>query len=208
MVSIFDYIDYRNYLGDFFNHPYSIYNLAWLIGMARGCMNLYSTVVKAKNNPVNGLAFGGVPSVMNDQFGGVIWDQFSINVINYYGREKFNGPELYLKVFPPQMGIKALTPDGNSVTNANVNLYGVEWYELKLDSLPFVNGATDSNGEFIFDNNPYVSVNPDSLKYSNFLIEVAKNNDTVYSWMPVYDIGNVWFLNNDTTYIKVVKGKF
>ncbi len=179
---------------------YSIDILSWHFGRARGCIGLEWVTVKAAQNPVNKQAYTGVKSIMNWPYGESAWDEYSINVINYYAEKVYYGPNLIESIYPASCGVVVRSGLGEPVANATVNLYGIAKRTFTVDTPAVVTGVTDASGEFVLTGNPY---NPDAagpLEYLNFLITAVNDNDTAYNWMSVNEIGNVWFANPDSAY--------
>ena len=141
---------------------------------------------------------------MNYPYGINIWDEASINLINYYDDDYYLKPNIINRSFPASMGIIAKSSIGAELQGASVNLYGIRLLSNTVNNDPVLSGVTDASGEYVFPVNPYNPDSSDFIMYYNMLISVEFEGDTVYAWEPVFDAANAWFANPDSTYRIIV----
>lgn len=177
----------------------------WEFGQARGAIVLSWIEVDAANNPISHTDYNvTIESIMNYPYGINVWDEASVNLINYYDDDYYLKPNIINRSFPASMGIIVKSSIGSDLPGASVNLYGIKLLSSTVDNSPVLSGITGASGEFVFPVNPYNPDSSDYLNYYNMLISVEFEGDTVYAWEPVFDATNAWFANPDSTYRIVV----
>lgn len=178
---------------------------AWEFGQARGAIPLSWIEVYAEKNPISNSDYDvTIESIMNYPYGVDIWDEASINLINYYSDEYYIKPNIINRAFPASMGIIAKSSKGVRLPGASVNLYGIKLVSSSVDKNPVLSGTTDSKGEFIFPVNIYNPDSSDFIMYYNMLISLEFEGDTVFAWEPVFNVANAWFANPDSLYRVIV----
>ena len=164
-------------------------------------MNVY-----ADSNTVNHESFEAIESIMHNSHGVKIWDEYSVNIINFNAGIVTTDIDSIRKIaFPTSFGISVVSASNTPVSGVEVNLYGVRFASYKISTPPVLSGTTDESGDLIFTKNPFLSGTNEQLEYLNFLISCIKGVDTVYTWLPIYDVSNSWFVNPDTVYKAVVQ---
>jgi hypothetical protein len=175
----------------------------WEFGLSRGCTSLYKLQVDADQNPVNQEEYVGPVSIMNSTSTST-WSPYSVNILNYYANRFSIEPRIIYDAFPEKIGITAKNSSGSPLVGVSVTLYGVQWSSSAVDTPAVVSGTTDSNGEFLFTDNPFKQGSPDDIIYPNFLVSAIHGQDTIFTWFPFPEVGNAWFANPDTTFYKQI----
>ncbi len=178
--------------------------LTWELGRTRECWGLNWLKFKADKNPVNNQGYYGMESIMNYPYGENKWDEFSINVVNYYADKINSASHILNSAFPASIGVVVKDEMGSILNNVKVHLYGIGWSEPVVDTPAVYSGITDSNGEYIFSLNPYDPDNAWPLEYANFLVSAINSNDTTYAWMPITEVANKWFEDANSDYRLII----
>ncbi len=196
--SIYHY--YRPDIDSGLTGTYSMENLAWEFGLARGGIILQHLDVSANKNPINGESFTTGPGFMYKCHESRIWDWYSIHLINSYTDEVFSENVLLPQAIPSSLGVITRSNTGMPVAGAVVNCYGVKWNSWAVNDTSVLAGTTDTNGEFLFPGNPFSATFKDTVIYTNFLIQAVNGQDTAFTWLPLNAVGSAWFVNPDTTF--------
>lgn len=167
--------------------------LAWLFGMARGCLPLSWMTVDDEDNMINQQEFTGITSIMNYPYGVDEWDEYNIYAVNYEADKIWDGQNVIHQAFPASMGIVARSALGVPLSGATIDLYGIEWHAGSVDGPPVLSGTTDDNGEFVFPENPFKPDTCDGAIYGNMLVSAVYENDTAYTWLPINEVGIAYF---------------
>ncbi|KMQ49790.1 hypothetical protein CHISP_3307 [Chitinispirillum alkaliphilum] len=196
----------HNYRADhddgMFGHYTFSRHLMWEFGLARGARSLWRLNVNEENNPVNNESFRAPQSVMNNS-GSPVWDEYSVNMINYYQNRFSILPEIAPLAFPDTIALKIEKGDqyqGETI----VRLYPVNWYGQVSESAE-ITFTTDSAGKATLEQNPFTEEGEDRIVYPNFLIEIITLEDTLYDWFPFYEVSNAWFENQNKPFVKKLK---
>ncbi len=190
--------------GDDFFSEKSTRSIVWGLGLTRGCPGQYNLRVDSTKNNINGKPYRGLESIMNYPSKYVSWDTYSINIINHYENQYSIFPEI-IKDALPSLGAKARNSGGVPLPYVSIELFGVEWGSKTVTDTSLISGTTDSLGIVKFPTNPFRmgDINNYELVYSNFLIRAIDSmSDTTFAWMPITEVGNAWFANSDTLYLK------
>ena len=179
----------------------ALLSVLWEFGLSRGCTSLYKLQVDADKNPINHEAYVGPTCIMNSTSTSV-WSRYSVNIMNYYANRFSIEPRIIYYAFPKKIGILITNSSGSPFAGVTVNLYGVQYSTNTVEEPAVLSGTTDSNGELLFNENPFKQGNPDDIIYPNFLVSVVNGQDTTYAWFPFTDAGNAWFANPDTVFYK------
>ncbi len=196
--SIYHY--YRPDVDSGLTGTYSMENLAWEFGLARGAIILQHLDVLAGNNPINGESYTTDPGFMYKCHESRIWDRYSIHLINYYTDEVFSENVLLPQAIPASLGVIARSATGTPLSGSVIHCYPVRWDSWAVTDTAILTGTTDADGVFQFPGNPYSATGKDTVIYTNFLIQAVNGQDTAYSWMPLNKVGEAWFANQDTLY--------
>ncbi len=178
--------------------------LAGLFAQTRGCFQLDWLTIDSTKNYVNNTGYESIESILNEPVGTDMWDDYSINVLNYNKNELLNEVDILHKAFPNQMGVIVSDTSG-AVSSALINVYVSEFNTQTINSQPLLSGGTtDNNGKYLFTDNPFKPYGSNTAENGIALIEVVYNADTAYSWFPINEAGNAWFENSDTTLYKEI----
>ncbi len=179
--------------------------LVWFFGLARGCVGLSWMNVYDGYNPINGQDYLGVKSIMNIPYGETIWDDCSINIINYYGSQHYEGLVRDTRFVPDSIIVNSI--DGQSGTpliGAEISVYQVNIRSWAVESTSTVSGITDGSGELLLSLNPYDADDDGVMAALNCLVTSIYNGDTSYCWMPYNDAANSWMEDNNKPYKVIV----
>lgn len=179
-----------------------------LLGELRGCLHLLMLNVDSTNNPVNGKGYYGLNSYMNvpyfTRFRQKVWDEYSINIVNYNTTVIGSERDILYDAFPDYTGILVKSSTGSPLEGANVEVYGSILDSDSINSIPIFQGITGANGALLFPDNPFEPDPGNTIKYGNLLVLALFQNDTTYSWFPLFEASNAYFNNPDTTFFKEV----
>jgi hypothetical protein len=178
--------------------------LAYLFGDLRGAFMIGWMDVDASNNAVNNDAFDAPNTIMNSPVGADEWDPYNVRVINYNKTTYKNEKDVLSLAFPDKMGVIVKSSTGETITNAAVNVYVSEFNSGSVNNNPLLAGTTDSNGKYLFTDNPYKPDGSDKVINGILLISATYENNTTYTWLPMTEAGNAYFANPDTTLYKEV----
>ncbi|ADB36554.1 T9SS type A sorting domain-containing protein [Spirosoma linguale] len=190
---------YHSWPWNYFDGPFASTatdGLTHEFGHARGAIDIYGLRVEGKNNPVNQETFEPVNSIMNYPYGNIIWDEHTTNLLNATGGQSVEGEKYITDAFPDTIGIQVTNAQGRPLKNAVVTVYPVNWFSYSVTDTPILTAKTTANGIVQFSSNPYQPATKDypwHIRYCNFLVKAVLNSVTVYTWMPLYDVQNVYF---------------
>jgi len=183
-----------NFGGPFAN--FATDGLVHEFGHARGGIDLYGLNVIASSNPVNGLPFFAVNSIMNYPYGNLVWDEHSQHLINKNAQTVAPPISYITQEFPLSIRIKVTDNNGGPFPNVHVRLFPVPWFSASVTNVALMSGFTDADGEFLLPSNPFgpnTADSPWNIRYPNFLVTATYNAGVAYAWMPLYDVQNFHF---------------
>ncbi len=166
-----------------------------LFGVVRGCLTLSLLSVVASQNPVNGAAYTAGESIMNNPGISTRWDTLNIDILNYYEDSTGYEKAITHDAFPPSIGITAQTSGSTPLDSVTVNVYTVFAGSGAVSTPAKYTGITDTNGEFIFSENPFIPDSGPIIPYPNLLIQAINGSDTTCEWLPITEVNNAWFDN-------------
>ncbi|GAB3033126.1 T9SS type A sorting domain-containing protein [Spirosoma pulveris] len=190
---------YHSWPWNYFDGPFAgtaTDGLTHEFGHARGAIDIYGLRVEGKNNPVNLETFEPVNSIMNYPYGNITWDEHTTNLLNTTGGQPVEGEKYITDAFPDTMGIQVVDAQGRPLKNTVLTVYPVNWFSYSVTNTPILTAKTTDNGRFQFSSNPYQPDTKDypwHIRYCNFLVKAVLNSDTVYTWIPLYDVQNAYF---------------
>ncbi|NID08982.1 Ig-like domain-containing protein [Fibrivirga algicola] len=190
---------YHNWKWDYFGGPFGGYatdGLTHEFGHARGAIDIYALKVDADKNPVNHTAFQPIQSIMDYPYGNIRWDEHTVNIINSTGSAPILNESYITTAFPANLIIKSTDSQGIPIENTAIDLYPVNWFSYSVSPTPSYKAGTTNKGLFRFPVNPFqpgIIDYPWHIKYSNFLVKATYKNDTLFQWMPLYDVQNTFF---------------
>ncbi|GAA4458289.1 hypothetical protein GCM10023189_30290 [Nibrella saemangeumensis] len=165
-------------------------------GHARGAVDIYAMRVESRNNPINQQSFEAISSIMNSTYDNIVWDEHTVNLLNTTGGKPIVGEAYITKAFPAKIQLKAVNAQGKPMDNATIEIYPIDWYSNKVTPTPVLQRQTDGRGIFEFATNPFQPSTqgyPWHIRYANFLVKAVYNNVAAYTWMPLYNVQNVYF---------------
>ncbi|MEJ2618547.1 MAG: T9SS type A sorting domain-containing protein, partial [Ignavibacteriaceae bacterium] len=184
---------------DYFGGPFASTATDGIIhefGHARGAIDLYALEVPDSNNPINNQAYIAEESIMNYPYGVTVWDQHSINLINFNEDNKTVPINYITEAFPQNIEILVVDAGKKPISNVVVKLFPIEWYNKKIDENIFYQFTTNSDGLIKFEENPFqpnVSDYPWNIRFPNFLIFSENNGSTSFCWLPITKVQNRYF---------------
>lgn len=196
---------YQKWKNTEFGGPFEQYATDGLtrdLARARGAVDLYALQVEATKNPINGKAFNTVSSIMNFPYNDVVWDQYTVNLLNKTAGNALVGKTYVTASFPTTLHILTKDSLGNNAKDVKVEVFPVEWYSNTVTATALVNTTTNATGIYTFAINPFAPNSasfPYSIRYANFLVKASKGTTSLYQWIPLYDAQNKFFKDGGTT---------
>jgi len=190
---------YHNWKWDYFGGPFAGYatdGLTHEFGHARGAIDIYALKVDADKNPVNHTAFQPIQSIMDYPYGNIRWDEHTVNIINSTGSAPVLNESYITTAFPANLIIKSTDSQGIPLENTAIDLYPVNWFSYSVSPVSSYKAGTTNKGLFRFPVNPFQPGTVDypwHIKYSNFLVKATYKKDTLFQWMPLYEVQNTFF---------------
>ncbi len=165
-------------------------------GHSRGAIDIYGLKVDAQKNTISNTGFEPINSIMNYPYGNIVWDEYSVNLINSTSSFAINNEKYITTAFPNVLKLKTVDLQGIPLKNVSIEVYPVDWFSYEVKSGPLLRVSTNLDGIYQFLSNPYqpdVSGYPWNIRYCNFLIKATYNSNIVYKWMPLYEVQNAYF---------------
>ncbi|RYF78803.1 MAG: T9SS type A sorting domain-containing protein [Cytophagaceae bacterium] len=190
---------YHNWKWNYFDGPFAKYatdGLTHEFGHARGAIDLYALKVDADKNKISNSAFEPPNSIMNYPYDNIIWDAYTVNILNATGGSQVINENYITTAFPKNIAVKLSDYQGIELGNSSIDVFPVEWFSNSLTSTPLLTASTDNKGLYQLPYNPFqpgLTNYPWHIKYCNFLIKVTHDSDIQYGWMPLYDVQNTYF---------------
>jgi hypothetical protein len=185
--------DMKNKYNDHFG-IYTYRAITHELGHSRGCIDLYSEVVDAKNNPVSHEGFTPPHCIMNDMCytddNATEWSDYATKIINKAGNLKINDivNKMMLDYFAKTFTMKVTK--NNTPVNAIVKFYPVVYkdWTSTVSTTPR-STFTVSNGSYtIPDLQSYIFSNdaPGWGRWPMFLVEASVDGIKKYQWLTDY----------------------
>jgi len=182
--------------------------LTALLGELRGCLHLTECGVDSAKNSVNKTGYYGVPSYMNISYnpvyGSNVWDAYNVHIANYNADNVGNERNVIYKAFPAKTGISVRSNTGTPVAGAGIRVYGSMLDSDSLTSKPLFQGVTDTAGLWLFTGNPFKPDTGNTIKYGNLLISAVAGSDTAFAWLPLFEAGTAYFIDQNMTLFKEI----
>jgi hypothetical protein len=176
-------------------------------GHTRGAVDQYATYVSGTSNPVSGDAYPMDSTIMGSTDLAYLWDEHSINIINWNADRVITSSAYLSQFFPDTIGIQVITESGNEVAGAQLALYPVEFYTFQVAPVPVATGMTAADGRWLFGSSPFGPnwpMNGVGIRNANLLIECTLPGDVNYCWLPLPNVQNAWFVDSTQSFMKTI----
>lgn len=178
--------------------------LMWMLGLSRGCYYICESEVYAANNNVTGIDFKLNDYVMNSRSIDN-WSSINSMLINYNNNSFNCDNEVLIRRFPDSISLKIENSNSLSLSNVKIDIYTVANHNHSVKDSVVYTGTTDNNGEFFFQNNPFIEIDKKSIKHHNLLIRTIYSGDTTYNWLPLFEVSDSCFIDSVMSFQKVIK---
>lgn len=172
------------------------------LARGRGAVDLFGLQVAATGNPVNGQPFTAVNSIMTFPFNNVVWDDYTVSLLNRTAGAPITGKTHITSAFPSTLRITAKDSLGNNASGVRLDVYPVEWFSNAVTATPLLNTTTTATGQYTFATNPFApnsTLFPYAIRYGNFLVKASRGATTLYQWMPLNEVQNKFFKDGAAT---------
>lgn len=182
---------------DRFNDPFNegaIDGIIHEFGHGRGMPDIYAMTVDADKNPIAPIACYGTRCIMNYPYGETFWSEYAVNMINLAEDKMVEIDNLVADMLPENLAFRVIDPNGNSVSDAELTFYPVNWYSYSVSAEPIYSAKTGHDGTVNFDTQKVFPKSEEfGVKYSNAFVKIVSGDKFAYAWLPLYEIENATF---------------
>lgn len=173
-----------------------------LLAEARGALDRLYLVVDSVKTPLANEGYTPEPSLMYDEMISQRLLSYDIACINHNGGKTGNETEINSTAIPASI-VLLVTENDVVLNEAVVRVYRSELGSGTIDTLPYMMGKTDFTGRFTVNGDAYRD-NVKKVKYGNLLIHITYNEKETQLWLPIDEVGQIWF-NDQNTYFKKIR---
>lgn len=174
---------------------------AKLLAEARGALDRRLLVVDSITEPFESSGYIPEASLLYDEMASQEFATYDIACMNHNGSKTGGEVKINSTAVPSSIVLLA-TKNDVVLHEAVVKVYRSELGSGVVDTLPYLTGKTDFTGRFTIHGDAYRD-NVKNVKYGNLLVHVVHENRETSLWLPLDEVGEIWFHNQNVYYKKI-----
>lgn len=172
-----------------------------LLAEARGALDREKEEVSALAEPVVTNGYTPDASLMYDEMKSLEFTAFDVLCLNYNGDALGKEIDLLNSAVPSNL-VLVITKNDMVIENATVKIYRSELDSKTVETTPYITANTDNTGRVSFAGSIYKDA-LQKIKYGNLLIHISHESDEKIAWLPLHEVGEVWFSSKTINFKKI-----
>lgn len=172
-----------------------------IVAKARGALDRNLLAIPALNTPFVNEGYTPEASLMYDEMASQELKAYDIACMNYNGDRIGGEPKINSTAIPNSL-ILMVTKNDMVLDGATVSIYRSELGSGTVEETAYLSGKTDNTGRFGFNGDIYRD-NVKNVKYGNLLVDIKHDTLEKQLWLPLDEMGEVWFSSKDINFKKI-----
>lgn len=176
-------------------------SLLWILARSRECFYIELCSVDSSKDAITGEGFY-IPDYILNYESISNWSPTSEVIMNFTATDLQPTAHLAYKRFPDTISLQIEDSNLIPLSNVNVEIFAASYLEYTIKDSIAYSGITNGNGLFTLPENPFLNDSKNNPKHTNLLIRTISSGDTLYKWLPLYEVIDSCFTDNIPHYKK------